>query len=70
MQVIIDQIISAAAGYFLGILTAVWIHAIWKWWHPHTIRYWGAWYTSPRLLYSTGLALAVSWLVFLVKSMR
>ena len=46
MQFILDQIpsfdqfTSAAAGYALGILTAIWAHALWKWWHPHTIRYW------------------------------
>jgi hypothetical protein len=75
MQFILDQIpsfdqfTSAAAGYALGILTAIWAHALWKWWHPHTIRYWGAWYTNPRILFSGGLALTAAWIAFLLKSL-
>ncbi len=65
----VDDLISYAAWYVLGFLTAIWLHAIWKWWHPHTIRYWGAWYTNPRVLVSTGLALTLAWIGLVIKSL-
>lgn len=61
LEFILEQLTSAAGGFFLGLLTAGWLHATWKRWHPQTIRFWGSWYTNPRLLLLCGLALAVLW---------
>jgi len=58
---IVDQVVAAAGGFVLGLLTAGWLHATWKRWHPQTIRFWGAWYTDPRLLILCGLLLAALW---------
>ncbi|MBI3837259.1 MAG: hypothetical protein HY288_04900 [Planctomycetia bacterium] len=69
MRFIFDQLTAAVAGYVLGLLTAAWIHALWKWWHPNTIRFWGSWYSNPRILIYTGVALAVGWTLFLLKSL-
>jgi len=65
---ILDQLASAAGGYALGLLTAIWLHALWKWRHPETIRYWGTWYTNPQTLTVVGIALLVGWAMFLLKS--
>lgn len=59
---------SAAAGFFLGLLTAAWLHATWQRWHPATIRFWGTWYTDPRLLLVTGVGLAIAWLGMLISA--
>lgn len=57
----VEQFASAAAGFVLGVLTAGWLYAAWKRWHPQTIRFWGSWYTSPRLLVLCGAVLAMLW---------
>jgi hypothetical protein len=65
---ICDQIASATGGYVLGLLTAVWIHSLWRWWHPQNIRFWGTWDTDPRRLTYCGLTLLIVWIAFLLKS--
>jgi hypothetical protein len=68
MSFLLDQFASAFAGYALGLFSGLWLHAIWKWRHPRTIHFWGAWYTDPRILTSIGIGLAVGWAIFLLKS--
>ena len=61
-EFIFDQVRAAGAGLLLGILTAAWVHAVWSWWHPQTIRFWGTWGTDPRLLAAGGIVLAMAWM--------
>jgi hypothetical protein len=65
---ILNQLVFAALGMALGWLTGVWMHALWRRWHPHRIRFWGAWYTDPRLLLAGGLALVGTWVGLLFTS--
>lgn len=65
---IATQLAFATVGVALGWLTGAWAHASWKRWHPQQIRFWGTWYTDPRLLLAGGLALAGAWLGALVTS--
>jgi hypothetical protein len=62
IETILVQFGSAVGGFVLGALTGAWIHAAWKQWHPQTIRFWGTWYTDPRLLLVSGLGLIAAWL--------
>ena len=57
---------DAGTGYVLGFLTAAWLHAVWRRCHPHTIRFWGTWYTEPRFLVGSGLLLITAWLGFFI----
>ena len=61
-EAIFEQVRAASAGLILGALTAAWFHAVWQRWHPQTVRFWGTWYTDPRLLTVVGILLAISWL--------
>jgi hypothetical protein len=67
---IAHQLTSAAAGLMLGILTAVWLRGFWRWNHPSTIRFWGSWYTDPRLLAVYALALAAGWMILFVDTLN
>jgi len=60
-ELIFDHLRAAASGFILGALTAGWLHAVWQWWHPETIRFWGTWYTDSRLLVVVGVILAIVW---------
>ncbi|MBI3837252.1 MAG: hypothetical protein HY288_04865 [Planctomycetia bacterium] len=62
IETIFVQFGSAVGGFVLGTLTGAWIHAAWKRWRPQTIRFWGTWYTDPRLLLVGGLGLIGAWI--------
>lgn len=59
---IFDQVRAVGLGFVLGLLTAAWCHAVWLHFHPHSVRYWGTWYTDPRVLVGGGIVLAIAWL--------
>ena len=63
---IFEHVRAAGSGFILGVLTAVWIHAVWTRSHPHRIRFWGAWYTDTRVLVVGGVALLVAWTALLL----
>jgi hypothetical protein len=64
LRFIFDQLTSGLGGFVLGIATAMWASAVWLWWHPTEIRFWGVWSTNPRFLAVTGVLLVVAWLGF------
>jgi hypothetical protein len=56
------QVIAVLGGFVLGTLTGAWVSAAWQRWHPQTVRFWGTWYTDPRLLIMGGLGLVAAWM--------
>ncbi len=67
-EYLLEQARAAGFGFVLGVVTAAWVHAIWLRMHPHTIRFWGTWYTDPRVLVVTGIVLVVAWVGLIVSS--
>ena len=67
LRFLFDQITAAGGGLILGMLTFTWLNALWLWWHPQKVRYWGTWYTDPRLLTASGILLAIGWLMLIFK---
>jgi hypothetical protein len=59
---ILSYLDDAATLCILGVLTAAWMRAAWRRWHPHTIRFWGTWSTDPRFLVGGGMLLAAAWI--------
>jgi len=68
LETMVVQLVSAIVGFALGALTGAWIHVAWKRWHPQSIRFWGSWYTDPRMLLVGGLGLIAAWLGMFITS--
>ena len=65
LRFILEQMTSAAAGYVLGLLSAAWLHGMWKlWYRPQQIRVWGNWVTRPNYMMVFGVALTIGWAIF------
>jgi rhodanese-related sulfurtransferase len=65
---IFEQALTAVGGYVLGFMTAVWLNAMWRWWNPRRVRFWGKWTTDPRLLAASGFGLLIGWIVLVAQA--